>query len=70
MLINQALHTIDLLQYFAGMPERIIASVSNLTMKDSIEVEDTAVILSSAGANISFFATNGSICDMPVEITL
>lgn len=70
VLINQALHTVDLLQYLCGMPEKIVASVSDLTMKDSIEVEDTAAILSVSGAPFTFFATNGSASDMPVEITV
>ena len=70
VLINQAIHTLDLMQYLCGMPEKIIASVSNLTLKNSIEVEDTAVILSAGGAPVSFFATNGAAADMPVEITV
>ena len=70
VLINQALHTLDLLQYFAGMPDRITASVSNLTLKDSIEVEDTAVIQSTSGAGISLFASVGCAADMPVGITV
>lgn len=70
VLINQALHTLDLLQYFCGMPEKIAASVSDLTLKGCIEVEDTAVIVSRAGAPVTFFATNGAAADMPVEITV
>ena len=69
VLINQALHTLDLLQYFAGMPEKIVAATSNLTI-DSIEVEDTAVIQSTAGAGITLFATNGASSDMPVTVTV
>lgn len=70
VLINQALHTLDLLQYFAGMPETLTASVSNLTLKDCIEVEDTAVIQSVKGAGISLFASVGCAADMPVNITV
>ena len=70
VLINQALHTLDLLQYFAGMPETLTASVSNLTLKDCIEVEDTAVIQSVKGAGISLFASVGCAADMPVVITV
>lgn len=70
VLINQALHTLDLLQYFAGMPKTLTASVSNLTLKDSIEVEDTAVIQSVKGAGITLFASNGCAADMPVNITV
>lgn len=70
VLINQALHTLDLLQYFAGMPETLTASVSNLTLKDCIEVEDTAVIQSVKGAGITLFASNGCAADMPVVVTV
>lgn len=67
VLINQALHTLDLLQYFAGMPETLTASVSNLTLRDCIEVEDTAVI---HGGKITLFASNGCASDMPVTVTV
>lgn len=44
VLMNQAIHTIDLLIHFMGMPKRLSASVSTLTHQD-IEVEDTAVAI-------------------------
>lgn len=43
-LMNQAIHTIDLLIHFMGMPTRLSASVSTLT-HENIEVEDTAVAI-------------------------
>lgn len=70
VLINQALHTLDLLQWLVGKPESLVASVSNLTLDGVIEVEDTAVILGEGKARISFFATNGAGADLPVEITV
>ncbi|MCI8487766.1 MAG: Gfo/Idh/MocA family oxidoreductase [Clostridia bacterium] len=70
VLINQALHTLDLMQWFAGFPERVTASVSNLTLPDIIEVEDTAFAVFSGGADFTFFATNGSRADFDVELTL
>ncbi|MBP5207842.1 MAG: Gfo/Idh/MocA family oxidoreductase [Clostridia bacterium] len=70
VLINQALHTLDLLQYFAGMPEKITASVSTLTLGDCIEVEDTAAVIGTKGPGITLFATNGQNSDMPVEISI
>lgn len=42
LMINQALHTLDLLQWFCGMPKSVTASVSNLSLQGVIEVEDTA----------------------------
>jgi len=68
VLINQALHTLDLAQWMAGMPSSLRATVSCLTLADEIEVEDTAVIL--GGERFAFYATNGGVCDCPVELTL
>lgn len=70
VLINQALHTLDLLQWFSGMPEKVKSSLSNITLKGIIEVEDTANLICSDGANFTLFATNGSSCTFPVNITI
>lgn len=70
VLINQALHTLDLLLWLCGEPKSVTASVSALTLKDEIEVEDTAVVVCGGGANFTLFATNGSAVNMPVELTL
>ncbi|GAB5525576.1 MAG: Gfo/Idh/MocA family oxidoreductase [Roseivirga sp.] len=43
-LMNQAIHTVDLLIHFMGMPVRLSATVSTLT-HERIEVEDTAVAI-------------------------
>lgn len=43
-LMNQSIHTIDLLIHFMGMPKRLSASVGTLT-HHNIEVEDTAVAI-------------------------
>lgn len=70
VLINQALHALDILEWFIGEPEYITASLSNLALKGKIEVEDTAVIKCEGGANFTFFATNGSNENYPLEINL
>lgn len=70
VLINQALHTLDLMQWFLGVPENVTAMVGNLTLKNQIEVEDTASIICSGKGEFSFFATNGESCDIPVSITI
>lgn len=70
VLINQALHTLDLMQWFCGMPESLSANVSTLVLKDKIEVEDTAVICAKGKAGFNFYATNGAVTDMPAEIIL
>ena len=70
VLINQALHTLDLLQWFLGEPEFVAASVSNLHLQGDIDVEDSVVALFSGNSNFSFFATTGGLSDYPVEIMI
>ena len=70
VLINQALHTLDLLQWFCGGADSVCAATSNLTLQGEIEVEDTACVLCDGGIRFTFFATNGSKTDFPVEINV
>lgn len=70
VLINQALHTLDLMQWFLGFPQNVTAMIDNLTLKNHIEVEDTATIICSGQSGFSFFATNGGFCDFPVGIMI
>ena len=68
VLINQALHTLDLMQWFCGEPKQVVASINNFTLQNAIEVEDTASAIFSDGANFTFFATNGSKMDFTPEV--
>ena len=68
VLINQALHTIDLLQWFIGYPNTVKATLNNNTLKGVIEVEDTATLYCSDGADFTFFATNGAKYSFPVSV--
>ncbi len=70
VLINQALHTLDLLTFLVGMPEKVTARIDNFTLKNQIEVEDTASVICSGNAEFAFFATNGSKISFPVSVTL
>ena len=70
VLINQAIHTLDLIEWLIGEPEYVTASISNLTLSDFIEVEDTVSALFTGEHNFSFFATNGSKNSFPIEITI
>ena len=70
VIINQALHTLDLLQWFLGMPTECVATIENMLLKEVIEVEDTGFGLFSGESNFTIFATNGSVQEYPVEITL
>ena len=45
VMINQAIHTLDLLQWICGMPVCVTAHVSNDSLQGIIEVEDTASAL-------------------------
>jgi predicted dehydrogenase len=71
VMINQAIHTLDLLQWFIGNPVRIKGTADNRFLRDVIEVEDTAeaAILFENGVRTFFFATN-SYQDSPVELEL
>ncbi|MCQ3035377.1 MAG: Gfo/Idh/MocA family oxidoreductase [Bacilli bacterium] len=42
VMINQALHTLDLVSYFMGYPDSVIAYTFNDTLKDVIDVEESA----------------------------
>ena len=70
VLINQALHTLDLLQWFCGDVSSVCATVSNLTLQKMVDVEDTAFLVCDGNVPFTLFATNGSKTDFPVEITL
>ena len=70
VLINQALHTIDLLQWFCGDVVSVCAQTSNLTLQGEIEVEDTACVLCEGQTPFVFYATNGSKIDLPVQMTV
>lgn len=69
VLINQALHTLDLMQWFFGMPQEVTARCDNLTLKGAIEVEDTANLVCTGGpVDFTFYATNGAPCYFPVSV--
>ena len=59
VMINQAIHTIDLLRFIFGIPKNVIATTSNHTHKSVIEVEDTAegIIGFESGAKAHFYFT-------------
>ncbi len=69
VMINQALHTLDLCQWLFGMPTSVTATVSNLSLGGVIEVEDTAAATFAGDTPFTFFATNAAAVSMPVSIT-
>ena len=69
-MINQALHTLDLLQWICGMPKHVTARIENWHLKDVIEVEDTATARFELedGMPINFFATTGAGTSLPISV--
>ena len=49
MLINQAIHTVDLIQYLGGGCESLTAHTANDHLRGVIEVEDNACVLMRLG---------------------
>ena len=70
VVINQAVHVLDLLEYLCGHCEEIEASMCNRTLRGCIETEDTAeaMLKCSSGARIIFYATNGYAASPPFDI--
>ena len=68
VLINQFIHTIDLLEWLVGEPESLTAVLSNMRLKDVIEVEDTACLYSNGEVKWLLFASNANDKDFPVEM--
>ncbi len=68
LLINQAIHTIDMLQYFFGMPKTLTAWCTNLSLHGVIDTEDTANLICHGKVEYSLMATNAGLKDNPVEI--
>ncbi|MDR0271134.1 Gfo/Idh/MocA family oxidoreductase [Paenibacillus sp.] len=70
VLINQTIHTLDLLQWFGGEVTSVHGSVTADTLRDDIEVEDTAhaCINFKSGARALFYGTNAYGTDSPVEL--
>lgn len=72
VLINQALHTVDLLQWFLGAPTAVRGHAEQLWLPDTVEVEDTASIQLThpGGARSVMHATNGYVANAPVQLEL
>ena len=72
VMINQALHTLDLLQWIAGMPVSVVAHISNDHLKGEIEVEDTATALfeTEDGRRLNFFATTSCGADFRATLQI
>ena len=70
VLINQAIHTLDLLEWLCGEPREVLANTDNLSLRGEIEVEDTVSAFFDGDVPFSIFATNASFANMPVSIEM
>jgi UDP-N-acetyl-2-amino-2-deoxyglucuronate dehydrogenase len=72
VLINQSIHTLDLVQWLLGEIVAIKGNVDTRLLGDIIEVEDTAdaTIRFKNGAAALFYATNCYAADAPVEVEI
>lgn len=70
VLINQAIHTLDLLQNLVGMPEEVVGWCSNISLRGVTEVEDTATVFCRGRGEFSLSATNTGAQDFPIEISI
>lgn len=71
-LINQSIHTLDLMQYLVDeKPSSVKASVAKLHLPEEIEVEDmVAAHIVYPQARGSFYVTTGYVKDLPPIIEL
>lgn len=71
VLINQSIHTLDLLIYLLGDPTSVEASIHNHHLKNVIEVEDTAEAYITFGEIPAlFYATTAYCADAPVMLEI
>ncbi len=71
VLINQSIHTLDLLRYLLGEPKSVEAHVTNHHLKSVIEVEDTAeAYIEFPGCYALFYATTAFCTDSPVLLEI
>jgi UDP-N-acetyl-2-amino-2-deoxyglucuronate dehydrogenase len=72
VLMNQAIHTLDLLQWFLGPVTRVSSRIGTLALGDYVDVEDTAQLVMdhSNGARSVLFATVANSVDSPVTIEI
>lgn len=70
-LINQSIHTMDLLGQFLGRADKVDATLTNHHLKNVIEVEDTfEANINFGGRPAIFFASTGHCTDSPVLVEL
>jgi predicted dehydrogenase len=72
VLINQAIHTLDLMEWLLGAVEQVRGHTGRYALDGAVDVEDTAYarLDHAGGARSVVFATNTNIVDSPVTIEI
>lgn len=71
VLINQSIHTLDLITYLLGPPESVSAASSNFHLQNVINEEDTiSAYLKYSDKSVIFFATTANTVDCPILLEL
>ena len=72
LMMNQAIHTVDLLQWLVGDVVSLSGNSSTRFLGDSIEVEDTAefVAVHENGARSAFYATLANAVNAPITLDI
>lgn len=72
IVIDQAIHSLDLVRFLTGMPVRSVQAYIDTRILTIIEVEDVAdaAIVFENGAVYSFFASNYYTCNSPIRIEI
>jgi len=72
VLMNQAIHTLDLVQWFLGPVTEVSSQVGTLALGDYVDVEDTAQLVMDheSGSRSVLFATLANAVDSPVTIEI
>lgn len=70
VLINQAIHTLDLLQWLCGYPHEVYANCENYLLDGIIEVEDTVSAVFKGDGSFDFFATTSASDSLPVQTVI
>jgi UDP-N-acetyl-2-amino-2-deoxyglucuronate dehydrogenase len=72
LLMNQAIHTVDLVQWLLGDVVEVTGGAGTRTLQDVIEVEDTAdlVMTHASGVRSVLFATLANSANAPVTLDI
>jgi len=72
VMINQAIHTLDLMLWICGFPEKLTAMTANYHLQGVIDVEDTAsaYFTFADGLKGMFYATTANYTDEPISLEI